>query len=191
MAVKGSLRAGRFSGEGNMGLQLENETNVSFDFDMEEIAKQVIETTLTLVHCLYEVEVSLLLTNDEIIKKLNYQYRGINQPTDVLSFPTNDPARISEIFSWQYHSGEMEDEHHLLSSFHPESGELILGDIVISADSLIKQAGEYGHSIKREYAFLIVHSVLHLLGFDHIEEEERILMEETQDEVLDKVGITR
>ena len=75
--------------------------------------------------------------------------------------------------------------------FDPESGELMLGNIVISKERAIRQAEEYGHSIKREFAFLIAHSMLHLLGYDHMEEEDRRIMEEKQRTILDNMGITR
>jgi len=75
--------------------------------------------------------------------------------------------------------------------FNPETGELMLGDIVISKEKVIGQAEEFGHSIEREYAFLIAHSMLHLFGYDHMEEEERILMEEKQKEILEQLQIMR
>jgi len=71
------------------------------------------------------------------------------------------------------------------SAFNPESGELLLGDIVISAEKVVAQAKEYGHSEEREFAFLLVHSMLHLLGYDHMEEEERLIMESKQKEILE------
>ena len=76
-------------------------------------------------------------------------------------------------------------------AFDPESGEFLLGDIVISKEKVIAQAEEYGHSVKREYAFLIAHSVLHLSGYDHMEEEERIEMETLQREILNELNILR
>ena len=75
--------------------------------------------------------------------------------------------------------------------FHPETGELLLGDIVISAEKVLEQAAEYGHSVKREYAFLIAHSMLHLSGYDHMEPEEAAVMEQKQREILETLGITR
>ena len=75
--------------------------------------------------------------------------------------------------------------------FHPESGELILGDIVISVEKLIHQANEYGHSMERELAFLTTHSMFHLFGYDHIEEDERMIMEDKQEKVLEQLKITR
>jgi probable rRNA maturation factor len=75
--------------------------------------------------------------------------------------------------------------------FDLESGELCLGDIVISIDKVYEQAQEYGHSLKREYAFLIAHSMLHLLGYDHMAQEEAAIMERKQEEILTRLGITR
>ena len=75
--------------------------------------------------------------------------------------------------------------------FDPESGELTLGDIVISKEKVLSQAEEYGHSPKREYAFLIAHSVLHLTGYDHMEEEERQVMEQKQREIMERLDILR
>ena len=75
--------------------------------------------------------------------------------------------------------------------FDPETGELLLGDIVLSLDRVMAQAEEYGHSPLREYAFLIAHSMLHLLGYDHMEEQERVIMEKKQNEILERLGISR
>jgi len=188
-----------------MGLYIENEFNYPFDFDIDTVGSQVVKATLDFENCPYEADVGLLLTNDEYIEKLNAEYRNIHKPTDVLSFPINDRARIEDIFSTCNLSNllieDEEDENlkeelsvdqaELLSSFDPDSGSLILGDIVISVDTLIRQAGEFGHSIKREYAFLIVHSMLHLLGYNHVEEMERETMEEKQERILDKLKIAR
>ncbi len=113
---------------------------------------------------------------------MNRQFRGIDEPTDVLSFPLQEypsPGDFSRI-----------DEDGW-DSFDPDSGELLLGDIVINADRVISQAAEYGHSQMREFAFLIAHSILHLCGYDHMEEEERSQMEEHQRRILDALGITR
>lgn len=82
----------------------------------------------------------------------------------------------------------MEEE---AEAFNPESGELMLGDIVISKEKVLAQAEAYGHSPKREFAFLIAHSMLHLFGYDHMEEEERLVMEERQREIMEKVQILR
>ena len=186
-----------------MGLFIENECNYPFDFDLEALGEQVVMTTLDLENCPYEVDVALLLTNDESIKKLNTEYRSIHKPTDVLSFPVNDRNRIKDIFStFDLSNSSFKDgdenleemwanQKESISSFDPDTGRLILGDIVISVDTLIRQAEEFGHSVQREYTFLIVHSMLHLLGYDHLEEEEKEEMEEKQELILNRLKIAR
>ena len=131
--------------------------------------------------CPYEAEVSLLLTMNDEIQKMNAEFREIDRATDVLSFPMVDYEKAGE-----FDFLEEADEY-----FHPESGELMLGDIVISKEKVIAQAEEYGHSEKREYAFLIAHSMLHLLGYDHMEEEERLCMEAKQKDILNGLNIIR
>lgn len=165
-----------------MSIYLEEEGDIILPFDAEEIAGKVIEAALECEECPYEAEVSLLLTTDEEIKVLNRSSRGIDKATDVLSFPLNEyesPADFSRL------ENEPED------AFNPETGELMLGDIVISKDRVLAQAEEYGHSPLREYAFLIAHSMLHLFGYDHMEDDERILMEERQRNIMEKVNILR
>ncbi|MBE5960370.1 MAG: rRNA maturation RNase YbeY, partial [Lachnospiraceae bacterium] len=103
-------------------------------------------------------------------------------PTDVLSFPMVD----YEVPSDFDHLEESADDY-----FNPETGELLFGDIVISVDKVISQAEEYGHSTERELAFLVAHSMLHLCGYDHMEDEERLVMEERQKQILDQLNITR
>ena len=165
-----------------MNLFIEEEGGVTLPFDTEETARLVVEAALELEKCPYEVEVNLLLTTDEEIHKMNLEFRQIDRPTDVLSFPMAEydvPADFSCI-------DEESDD-----LFDPESGELMLGDIVISKDRVLSQAEQYGHSPKREYAFLIAHSMLHLFGYDHMEDEERLLMEERQRAIMQKVNILR
>lgn len=165
-----------------MTINLERECETAFPFDCLEIAGQVAEAVLDHEHCPYEAEVSVTLTTDEEIHKINLEQRGIDRATDVLSFPMNQFLHPGD-FAFLEEEG--------VDCFHPESGELMLGDIVISVDRVISQAEEYGHSQLREYAFLIVHSMLHLLGYDHMEPEEALVMEQRQKEILDSVGITR
>ena len=164
-----------------MRIYLENEEGPELDLDYMEIANLVTEGVLDYENCPYESQVELLLTNNAEIQRINNEFRGIDCPTDVLSFPMieyDSPADFSTV---------EEDE----SKFDPETGELILGNIVISKEKVIAQAEEYGHSVKREFAFLIAHSMLHLLGYDHMEDEERLVMEEKQRNILDNLGITR
>ena len=164
-----------------MTLLFEEEGELRLELPCEALAAKVIETALDYVKCPYEAEVNLLLTMNEEIKEMNTNFRGIDCPTDVLSFPMVDYEEAGN-FSFLENTD---------SYFHPESGELILGDIVISKEKVIAQAKEYGHSVEREYAFLIAHSMLHLFGYDHMEENERQFMEEKQEGILELLQILR
>lgn len=164
-----------------MTLFIEEEGDVTLPFDIKETAELIIETVLDYEQCPYEAEVNLLLTTDEEIREMNREHRQIDRATDVLSFPMVDYET----------PGDLSGVEERPDVFDPESGELMLGDIVISKDRLILQAEEYGHSVKREYAFLIAHSMLHLLGYDHMEEDERLIMEQRQREIMEKAGIPR
>ena len=164
-----------------MSLFMEIETDRKLPFDARKIAELVIETSLDYVKCPYETEVSLLLTTDEEIKEINRMQRQIDRATDVLSFPMADyetPGDFSHL-----------DEDAGL--FHPDTGELMLGDIVISVDKVFEQAEEYGHSVTREFCFLVAHSMLHLLGYDHMTEDEAKVMEAKQAAALKELGINR
>jgi len=165
-----------------MTILVENEVNRELDFDYEEVIKTVISKTLETENCPYETEVNVLLTGNEEIHEANKEFRGIDRPTDVLSFPMVD-YEVPSDFSCVDENPE--------SYLNPETDELLLGDIMISVDKVYEQANEYGHSPKREFAFLIAHSMLHLLGYDHIGEAERKVMEEKQEAILDALGITR
>ena len=147
----------------------------------EDIIMNAAEAVLETEACPYECEVEVLFTDDENIREINREQRGIDNATDVLSFPQIDFTVPSDFSGF--------DNRYEL--FEPDSGELLLGDIVLSTDHILKQAAEYGHSADRELAFLTVHSMLHLLGYDHMEEEDRILMEKKQKEILDKAGYHR
>ena len=164
-----------------MTLYYEEEGELKLSLPCEELARTVIEAALDDVGCPYEAEVNLLLTMNEQIHEMNMEFRGIDRATDVLSFPMTEfpsPADYAYL--------DTDD-----SSFDPETGELMLGNIVISKERAKEQAEEYGHSVEREFAFLIAHSMLHLLGYDHMEDEERLVMEKKQREVLEMLGITR
>lgn len=161
---------------------VENETSVDFGFDIKEILDAVMEQVLDMENCPYEAQVNLLVTDEEGICGYNKEYRQIDAPTDVLSFPMISFVREGD-FSVA--------EEHEADCFDPESGELMLGDIIISAPRVIAQAEKYGHSQKREFAFLVAHSMLHLCGYDHMEEEAAREMEAKQEQVLQVLGITR
>jgi len=164
-----------------MTITIENEVEFPFGFDYKETINKVVEGAMDYCHCSYESEINVILVDNKIIHEINLQQRGVDAPTDVLSFPMVDYKE----------PGQFDHLEDLIEYFDPESGELILGDIVISVDKLLEQSEEYNHSLKRELAFLTVHSMLHLFGYDHMEEEERLVMEKLQEAILNKAGYTR
>ena len=131
----------------------------------ETLIKRVIRTTVAEQYPNHRFEVNVTICDDEIIHQINKEHRNIDKPTDVLSFPFYD--------------------------FDTPNITTLLGDIIISRDTAYRQAKEYGHSPKREFCFLAAHSALHLLGYDHETEPERIEMEAKQKEILDNLGIKR
>lgn len=155
-----------------MHIDISYETDVKLHIAYKKIIEEMILASLDYENCPYEVEVSVSIVNDTYIRELNKTYRDMDKSTDVLSFPLNDYKSPSDFDT-------LDD-----TAFNPETGELMLGDIVISAEHTIVQALEYGHSRKRELAFLVVHSMLHLFGYDHIEDDERLVMEAKQEEIL-------
>lgn len=155
--------------------------NVKIDLTVEvEVTKEQQEAINLIETCLQQaakveeipdVEVSVTITNDKEIQQINAEHRGMNRPTDVLSFPLYE-----------------RDEEWML-----EEGEdvVAIGDIVISLDRAIEQANDYGHSLSREIGFLAVHGFLHLLGYDHETPEEEKEMFERQNLILDQIGLRR
>lgn len=165
-----------------MSFYLEEEVEVDFQFDYAELAQRVVDFCLDYVAFPYEAEVNLTLTDNEGIHAINKEFREIDRPTDVLSFPMLSYETPGE-FSF------LDDEDS--DDFNPDTGEALLGDIVISIEKVYEQAESFGHSVEREYAFLITHSMLHLFGFDHMEENEAKVMEDKQKDILNKMNILR
>lgn len=143
------------------------------NLDVPQEALDAVRRAVLTVGELYGVmdaEVSVTLTDDAHIHALNRDYRSVDRPTDVLSFAlteSEEPAILDAPYG------------------------VVLGDLVISLERVAAQAEEYGHSVLRELSFLTVHGMLHLLGYDHIEEEDRVEMEEEQRHVMDVLGIAR
>lgn len=161
---------------------VENETGEEFPFSEAETARQVCESVLEAEGCPYPVSVGLLLVDGERIRTLNRVYRQTDRETDVLSFPNLDFERAG---CFEIPKGREAD------CFDPDTGELVLGDICICVDRMREQAESYGHSLRREFAFLVAHSMFHLCGYDHMEEADARLMEKKQEEILEALGITR
>ncbi|MBP2626357.1 MAG: metalloprotease ybeY [Firmicutes bacterium] len=137
---------------------------------MEQILLSVLQKTAEVYGIQSHTEVSLVLANDEYIHALNREYRGKDCPTDVLSFALNEGEEPVVIDG-------------------PE--EVLLGDIIISIETATRQAAEYGHSLERELAYLTVHGILHLLGYDHMTEEDKQEMRREEEHVLSLLGISR
>lgn len=165
-----------------MTIHYDYESQETADINYEELADRVINVCIDYVECPYESEISILFTDDEQIHEINKEFRSIDRPTDVLSFPAVE-------FSQPGYFDDLEDGP--MDYFHPETGELILGDIVVSIETARRQSIEYNHSMLREVAFLIAHSMLHLVGYDHMTDEERVVMEKKQEEIMDILQIYR
>lgn len=164
-----------------MNIFIEKETELQLEFEYEALIQEVILYAMDYENCPYEAEVNVVLTDNASIHEVNREHREIDRPTDVLSFPMveySEPGNFDEL--------EEMDEY-----FNPETGELMLGDIMISLEKVIEQAEEYGHSCKRELGFLVAHSMLHLFGYDHMEPDEAAVMEQKQKAIMDNLGIYR
>lgn len=153
-----------------------------FCFDWEKTADAVAEEVLREEACPYDCEADLLLIDAERMREINRDTRGIDRATDVLSFPC---CQYTPPAAWQ------EAENAPSDNFDPETGKLMLGEIVISVPKVFEQAESYGHSTRREFAFLVAHSMLHLIGYDHMTPEEEAVMFKKQEQVLLHLGITR
>ncbi len=166
-----------------MAIHIEYETELSLGIPEEEIICRVINTALDMYECPYEAEVNVILTDNASIATINEEYRNLAKPTDVLSFPMIDYDTPGDFAIIE----DLPEEE----CFDPDSGELLLGDIIISVEKVIEQAEVYGHSRERELGFLTAHSMLHLFGFDHMVDDERVDMEERQEEILESIGLHR
>ena len=164
-----------------MTLIIDDLVTDGLDFDYKKTAEDVVNESLKILKFPLPAQVSLSLVSEEEIHVENQQFRNVDRPTDVLSFPMLEYPAPGD-FSF------IEDDE---ESIDPDTGEVVLGDIVLCIPRVLSQAQEYGHSVKREYAFLIAHSMLHLMGYDHVKDAERKEMERLQDEILGHLGIGR
>ncbi len=164
-----------------MTVLYENESGRDFPFDAEWQLHNLIACVVRHVNCPYEAEVSVTVVDPEQIHGLNREYRRVDRPTDVLSFPMMEYDTPADFCGGRFRE---------TMTVSRDTGELVLGDIVLCAEILERQAAEYGHSVLREFAFLTVHSMLHLFGYDHMEDGEREVMEEQQKEIMEILGIS-
>lgn len=166
----------------SMTINIDYEAEKRLDIGWETIIRDIVLGAMDYEGCPYEAEINVVLTDNPGIRQVNLEYRDTDAPTDVLSFP---------MLEYERPSGFDGVEERFADCFNPESGELMLGDIMISVDKVEEQAAKYGHSMERELAFLTAHSMLHLFGYDHMEDGERLVMEEKQRKILEDRGYTR
>ncbi|MBE5944230.1 MAG: rRNA maturation RNase YbeY [Lachnospiraceae bacterium] len=165
-----------------MSIFFENELDKPLPDGYKDIVREIVQAAIEYVDCPYECEVNVIFTNNQGIEAINNEFRGLKSPTDVLSFPMIDYEKPEDFQGledtpWEY--------------FNQDTGELMLGDIVLNVDRIVSQAKEYGHTRSREIAFLTAHSMLHLFGHDHVDDHERLIMEDKQEQILSMKGYTR
>jgi len=151
--------------------------------ELENTIKDVIEYTLKEEKLFIDNEVSVIFIDNEEIKKINSKYRGIDEITDVLSFPMLDYP-TNKVFKdvyvdYEFDQSDLNDER------------LVIGDVALSLEKSKEQSEEFGHSFLRECAYLTVHSILHLLGYDHMDEIEKDIMRKREEEILSNFKISR
>lgn len=150
-------------------INFSDEQNIKLESNISELIESACKAVLEIENFTDDAEVNVTLVNDDEIHRLNLEFRNIDKSTDVLSFPLGE-------------NGEYD--------VNPENGCLMLGDVIISVEHALRQAEEFGHSKEREIAYLTVHSVLHLLGYDHVDEaEEKRIMRMKEEETLKILGL--
>lgn len=157
------------------------QNKIEFSDEMKTLIEKTIKEALRHEKFEKPYEISFLITDNEEIRQINGEHRNIDRETDVLSFPMLE-------FKDGYFKGQIELD---VDDLNPDTGEVVLGDIVISIEKATSQAEDYGHSLERELAFLTVHSILHLLGHDHEVEADRVIMRRREDEILNELGLYR
>lgn len=150
-------------------INFSDEQNIKLESNISELIESACKAVLEIENFTDDAEVNVTLVSDDEIHRLNLEFRNIDKSTDVLSFPLGE-------------NGEYD--------VNPENGCLMLGDVIISVEHALRQAEEFGHSKEREIAYLTVHSVLHLLGYDHVDEaEEKRIMRMKEEETLKILGL--
>lgn len=157
--------------------------NFDYEGNIDELLNKVIDFALGCEGIDFEYEVSVVLVDNKEIREINNQMRNIDKETDVLSFPMLHYPK-GEVFKEVYADKEFDDSYF-------DGDNLVLGDIVLSLEKCREQSEEFEHSFQRECAYLIVHSVLHLLGYDHMIEEDKVRMRKREEEILNKLNIIR
>ena len=164
-------------------LNIDNE--YEFPFNINYISRRIFEETLKIEKINVAASINIVIVDKKTIKKVNKEHRDINKITDVLSFPNikiDKPSDFKKI---------LKNKKLYSSIYDYYSNTIFLGDVMICYDKIISQSENYGHSIKREYSFLLTHSILHLLGYDHIKKSDEMIMFKKQDEILNSLNIKR
>lgn len=151
-----------------------------FEEDIQKIINTCIQNALKIQNQPDYIEVEVMFVEDEEIREINRENRNVDKVTDVLSFPSLDLTY-----------GEIIDKENFKAEIDYETGNIMLGSIVICLDQAKRQAEEYNHSLTREVAYLTVHGILHLLGYDHMEDDEKAIMREREEKILNTLGYTR
>lgn len=151
---------------------INQQDKVSYNKGLQNVILNVVNTTAKLLNLDEKAEASILLVDNNYIKDLNFIYRSQNKETDVLSFAMNELSEGEPDFDFD---GDLN----------------VLGDIVISMERVVSQSEDYGHSLERELGFLVAHGMLHLLGYDHENEEEEKVMLELQNKILQRAKLER
>lgn len=159
------------------------QTLIEIDEKLSLTIDKIIDYALKEEKVLIPYEVSVIYVDNKTIQEINLETRGIDRATDVLSFPMLD-YYDKKVFKECY-------DGHNFSVIDLNDGNLVLGDIVLSLERAKEQSEEFGHSFEREVCYLIIHSVLHLLGYDHMEEDEKKVMRKREEEILNKFEIMR
>ena len=165
-------------------LYTDNRQNkIEVNDELINIINEVCEQSLKAEEMNFPYQISLLFVDNEEIREINRETRGIDKATDVLSFPMLDYPK-DKVFKEVYKDTKFNE-------IYLDGDELVLGDMVLSLERAKEQSIEYNHSFNREVCYLVVHSILHLLGYDHMEDEEKKRMRKREEEILGSLNITR
>lgn len=151
---------------------INQQSTINYTKDMQKVILDVVNASAKMMRLAENTEISIMIVDNSYIQELNYLYRGQNKSTDVLSFAMNELTEEEPDFDF---SGEIN----------------VLGDIVVSLEQASIQRTEYGHSLERELGYLIAHGMLHLLGYDHENEEERAVMRNLEEKIMSLVKLER
>lgn len=165
-----------------MDINIENCQDI-FEVDVDGSIDSVVRHVLKSEEVNIDCELNVFLVDNEKIRELNLEYRGIDRSTDCLSFPMLNYKK-GNVFKDQYKDYKFRD-------YELDDGKLVLGDIVISLEKANEQSIEFNHSFERETKYLLIHSLLHLLGYDHIEDSEKQIMRDREKSIIKDLKIFR